>query len=98
MCNLSPFMIYLLLHTEYGVLHSMHCRKFKLDKHSPNERYGLHTDGKLHINNLMYSVDDYCVEFTKMEAIEVSFSSKKNFLLLQSFLPTPLRRLSFHSS
>lgn len=68
-CNL--FSAYEFYFPEYGVLHSMHCRKFKLDKNNPNERYGLQIDGNLHINNYMYSVDDYCVEFTKMETIEV---------------------------
>lgn len=57
--------------TEYGVLHSMHCRKLKLDK-SEIDVFGLHKDGNLYANNAMYSANHYCIELTKMAKIEVN--------------------------
>lgn len=63
---------------EYGVLHSMHCRKFILEKPDATDKngqidvYGLHKDGNLYANKAMYSVDHYCIELTQMDTIDVN--------------------------
>lgn len=54
------------------MLHSMKCKKLRLNKYSSNDSNLLHKDGQLYVHDYTYDTDSYCIEFTKMASIEVS--------------------------
>lgn len=60
------------LSSEFGVLHSMQCKKFILDKDDTSEVFSLHKDGNLYVNYNKYTTDQYCIELTNLDSIEVS--------------------------
>lgn len=59
----------------------MHCKKFILDKYDTSEVFSLHKDGNLYVNDNKYTIDQYCIELTKLDSIEVSDLDQNSFHL-----------------